>query len=83
MPEDLELDEALALVDEEFLCTPQDKENDQHVELNIPEVSKKSNVRFAEVDEQEIVNLQKAAKSARTHQQTQWAVKILKGNSMK
>lgn len=79
VPDDYELDEALALVDEEFLTTPQDQQLEDNGDSHNHEVSKKSNVRFAEVDDQAIQNLQKAAKSDRTHKQTTWAIKILTG----
>lgn len=80
VPEDQELDEALAMVDDELLTAGQDSGSDISPDFVVPEIPKKRSIRFAQVDDQDIAKLQKASKSERTHKQTKWAVKILTGN---
>lgn len=79
VPNDLELDQALSLVDDDFLNEPLEEGIDNPPAFVAPHIPEKQSVRFAQVDEKEVENLQKASKSERTHKQTQWAIKILTG----
>lgn len=74
---DIEVDVDLfhELLDTEF----EDDGQDVNPPSPCPDLQNKASVRFAEVEEGELEDLQRAAKSERTHKQTGWGVRILQG----
>lgn len=65
---------------EEDISPCHDEELFKDTEPAQPTPKAKKSLQFAQVSEHEIQDLQMASKADRTHKQTDWGVKILKGN---